>query len=163
MRRRDLLAGLVGLAATSGLVGCLAGGGADTPTVTSSPEPSDSGPHPVTPAEQTFDVDSRACGEGRSDAAVTFGAGSVTVDGVIGGRDTCDTAELASASLHLGVLTVVVEVVPEVPTATVACGQCLTDIDYTYRVQGLGDGPQRVEVVHRTADGERTVAVAERP
>jgi hypothetical protein len=94
---------------------------------------------------------------------VTFGEDTVSVDGVIGGRDSCDTAQLASAGLHLDVLEVVVEVVEEPHTETVACAQCLTDIEYAFRASGLGGGPAQVRVVHRTADGETTVTVADRP
>ena len=155
MKRRDVLAGL-GIGA-AGLAGCLGTSGGATPT------PSDSGDHPVTPTETEFEVLERPCGEGANDADVSFGDGAVTVEGVIGGRDTCDTARLAEASLQDDVLRVVVEVVEEPSTATVACGQCLTDIRYRFRASDLGGGPAEVRVVHRTADGQETVAVADRP
>lgn len=160
MRRRDLLVATGGLA-TAGLSGCLGDPDGSAPTET--PEPTNSGDHPITPTETSFDVLDRACGNGDNRATVTFGEDSVSVDGVIGGRDTCDTARLASAGLHLDVLTVVVEVVREPHTATVACAQCLTDIEYAFSASGLRGGPARVRVVHRTADGEETVAVADRP
>lgn len=174
MDRRHFIAGLGGLTAALGLAGCLTGPGAgpDTPSpepptssppATPTPEPTDSGDHPVTPAETSFQVLDRSCGQGGNAATVSFGEGSVTVEGTIGGRDTCDTAELASASLHLDVLEVVVAVVEEDPDATVACAQCLTDIEYVFRAADLGDGPARVRVVHETADGRETVTVADRP
>lgn len=168
MHRRRFLAELGGLTGALGLAGCLAGPGAgpNTPSPeppTPSPEPTDSGDHPVTPAETSFEVLDRPCGQGQNAATVSFGEGSVTVEGVIGGRDTCDTAELASVSLHLDVLEVVVAVVEEDPDATPACGQCLTDIEYVFRASELGDGPARVRVVHETADGRETVAVMDRP
>ncbi len=158
MKRRDVLAGLGG-AAIAGLAGCLGGPTGSTPT----PDPTDSGEHPVMPTETDFAVLERPCGAGENDASVSFGADAVTVEGVIGGRDTCDTAQLVEASLHLDVLRVVVEVTPEPSTGTVACGQCLTDIRYRLRAQGLSGGPAQVRVIHRTADGEKTVAVADRP
>lgn len=174
MRRRDLLASLGGLAGAAGLAGCL--GESDGPVVNLSPspppspsgpsptpEPTDSGEHPVTPAEQSFTVEDRSCGQARHAATVSFGDDSVTVDGVIGGRDTCDTARLAAADLHLDVLTVVVEVVQEPTDGTPVCGQCLTDIEYAYRASGLRGGPARVRIVHHSADGEQTVTVADRP
>lgn len=161
MRRRDVLAEFGGLAAATGLAGCLGGPGRSTPTDT--PDPTDSGDRAVTPAEIAFEVTDRRCGNSENAASVTFGEDTVRIDGVIGGRDTCDTARLVSAGLHHDVLTVVVEVVEESHTATAACGQCLTDIAYEFTASGLRDGPARVRVVHRTADGEQTVTVADRP
>lgn len=160
MQRRDLLAAM-GVLTGTGLAGCL--GGSDGSTPTESPDPTDSGDHPVTPAETSFQVLDRACGAGDNAASVSFGEDSVSVDGVIGGSDTCDTARLAEAGLHLDVLKVVVEVVREPTTGSVACGQCLTDIEYRFSASGLRDGPAQVRVVHRTADGEETVTVADRP
>lgn len=161
MRRRQLLAAMGGLAATGGLAGCLGSSGGSPPTETL--DPTDSGDHPVTPAETSFQVTGRSCGTAENAASVTFGGDSVSVDGVIGGRDSCDTAQLASASLHLDGLEVVVGVVEEPHTETVACAQCLTDIEYAFRASGLSGGPAQVRVVHRTADGEATVTVADRP
>ncbi|MFB6353774.1 MAG: hypothetical protein ABEJ92_06775 [Halobacteriales archaeon] len=164
MRRRDLLAGLGGLAGT-GLAGCLASAPGDTPSppTSPSPDPTDSGDHPVTPAEQSFAVLDRHCGQGENAATVRFEDDRVVVEGVIGGRDTCDTARVASAGIHLDVFTLVVEVVEEPHTATVGCGQCLTDIAYRYRASSPRGGPATVRVVHLTAAGRRTVTVAERP
>lgn len=161
MQRRELLAAVGGLAATGGLAGCLGEPGGSTPSET--PLPTDSGDHPITPTETSFQVVGRNCGAGENAASVSFGADSVSIDGVIGGRDTCDTARLAAAGLHLDVLEVVVEVVEEPHTETVACGQCLTDIEYAFSASGLRGGPAQVRVVHRTADGEQTVTVADRP
>lgn len=160
MKRRDVLAGLGALAGTAGLAGCLAGGGAETPTET--PDPTDSGDQAHTPRETTFDVVDRSCGQGQNSASVTFGEDSVNVDGTIGGRDTCDTAQLVEAGLHLDVLKVVVEVVQEDTEGTPVCGQCLTDIDYAFSASGLRGGPAQVRVVHLTADGKQTVTVADR-
>lgn len=165
MRRRDVLTGLAAAGAAS-LTGCLGGSGASpdpdrSPTAT--PPPSDSGPHPVTPTDRTFEVLSRACGEGRNEATVRFDGDAVAVDGTVGGRDSCDTARLAEASLLDGELTVVVEVVEEDPVGTVACAQCLTDIEYAFEASVPDGGPDRVRVVHDSADGRSTVAVAEHP
>lgn len=161
VNRRRYLAALGGLAGVSGVAGCLGGPGGAIPT--DSPEPTDSGDHPVTPSETTFRVTDRACGSGANRATVAQAEGVVSIDGVIGGRDTCDTAQLAEATLHQGELTVVVEVHAEEHTGTVACAQCLTDISYEFSATVGEGGPDRVRVVHRTADGEQTVVVAEPP
>lgn len=183
MRRRTLLASIGGLAATPILAGCLGGSGGTTPTptpeatptptpdvtstptpdATPSPDPSDSGDHPVTPTEQTFEVLDRRCGSGEHAATVGFDWEVVAVDGVIGGRDTCDTARLASADLAGDVLTVVVDVVEESHTETAACAQCLTDIEYAFTATFTDEGPTSVRIVHRSADGETTVATADWP
>lgn len=160
VHRRALLTGLGGLAGAGALAGCLDRTGASTPTPGT--EPTDSGDHPVTPTDTSFEVTDRTCGGGRNAATVTFDGDAVAVDGVIGGRDTCDTARLAAASLRGDVLTVVVEVVEERPTATVACAQCLTDIAYAFGATVPRRRVARVRVVHRTADGESTVATADR-
>lgn len=161
MNRRDVLAGLGSLIGTAALAGCLGGPGGSSPTAT--PDPTDSGDHPVTPTQTTFDVLDRGCGAGENAATVTFDDDTVRVEGVIVGRDTCDTATLAEAGLHLDVLTVVIEVVEEPSTETPVCGQCITDIEYRFSASGLRGGPAQVRVVHRTADGEQTVTVADRP
>lgn len=158
MERRTLLTGLGGLAATAAIGGCLSAPAGNDRTLT---DPT-SGEHPVTPTETSFTVDDRSCGQGEHAATVAFDDGTVTVDGVIGGRDTCDTAELAGATIDAGTLTVTVALIEEPRTGTPACGQCLTDIEYTASVGGLGDAVSRVRVVHRTADGGQTVTVAER-
>ncbi len=161
MRRREVLAAFGGLTGGIGLAGCLGGPSGSIPT--NSQSPTDSGDDPVTPTEVSLRVTGRSCGSSQNAATVTFGEDSVEIDGVIGGRDTCDTAQLVSAGLHDDVLTVVVEVTEEPQTDTVACAQCLTDIDYEFRAAGLRGGPARVRVIHRTADGEQTVTVADRP
>lgn len=169
MKRRDVLRGLGGLAGGVGLAGCLGGPGAGTPTKTAepdtpveTPDPTDSGDHPVTPTETSFEIVERTCGSAENTAAVSFGEDSVRVEGTIGGRDTCDTARLVEASLHLDVLKVVVEVVQEDTEGTPVCGQCLTDIDYAFSASGLRGGPAQVRVVHLTADGKQTVTVVDR-
>ena len=177
MRRRDVLQALAGAGATVGLAGCLGSAGAGdpprgtpdgSPTPTPPPPPGttppdDSGPHPVTPTDTSFEVRSRECGVGEDRATVSFDADGVAVDGVVGGRDTCDTARLAGASLRDGTLEVVVEVYRETSDATVACAQCLTDVAYRFAARVPGGGPERVRVVHDAAGGRTTVTVADRP
>lgn len=160
MQRRRYLATLGGLAGVSGLAGCLAGLGADTPSPT--PDPTPSGDQGYTPTELSFDVRNRDCGEGLNDATVNFGDDVVEIDGVIAGLDTCDTARLADTSLHLDVLEVDVAVVRAPATDTPACAECSTDIDYHLRAAGLRGGPAQLRVLHRTAAGEVTAAVADR-
>lgn len=138
MRRRTALAGggslLVGL-----LAGCLGAsvgpGGTETDrTVTPDLEP-------------TFSVESRGCGQGTDRASVEFETGSVRVDGVIGGSNTCESAALESVAMADGTLRVIVAtVMPE--TGTPACGQCLTDINYHLQVAYDGPAPETVVVVH---------------
>ena len=159
MRRRRYLATLGSLAGVSGLAGCLDGLGADTPTAT--PEPTHSGEQAYTPTELSFEVRDRDCGEGLNDATVSFGDDVVEIDGVIAGRDTCDTGRLADTTLHLDVLEVDVAVVQEPATDTPACAECITDIDYHLRAAGLRGGPAQVRVRHRTADGVVTATVAD--
>ncbi|MFB6362399.1 MAG: hypothetical protein ABEH59_13905 [Halobacteriales archaeon] len=159
MRRRRYLATLGGLAGVSSLAGCLDELGAPTP----SPDPTPSGDQAYTPKELSFEVRDRECGEGLNDATVSFGDDVVDIDGVIAGRDTCDTARLVDTSLHLDVLEIDVAVVREPATDTPACAECITDIDYHLRAAGLRGGPAQVRVRHRTADGEVTAAVADRP
>jgi len=173
MRRRTLLSALGSLAGATGLAGCVGRIHAPSPGTTPRPTPAtspettptlpreDSGPHPVTPAQSTFEVVDRSCGEGRNEATVTFDGEAVAVDGVLPGRDTCDTAHLTSLGMSDGVLTVVVAVGPAPHTTAVACGQCITDVRYTLRTT-IPAGPLEVDVVHRTGGGERTVVRATR-
>lgn len=165
MKRRDALAALGGLVGTAGLAGCLGSPGgsnpSDTPAETPVPQPSDSGPHPVTPADRTFAVLSRECGQGRNEATVAVDGDTVTVEGTIGGRDTCDTAVLRGLELHDGTLTATVAAEPIQTTETPVCGQCLTDVRYRLTVD-LGNAPlDRVVVVHHSG-GERLTVADER-
>lgn len=162
MQRRTLLRTALGVStlAMSGLAGCTGGpGGTVSPQPSeTTAEPTDSGPHPVTPTDTAFSIQDRSCGEGANDATVAVDGSTIGVDGVIGGSDTCDTAQLAEVDFHDGVLTVVVETVKEETSETPACGQCLTDIDYTFETT-LPDAPlDTVKVVHDTSRGRDVVA-----
>lgn len=151
MNRRSVL---IAIGSTVGLAGCLGGPGGQ-PSPTASPTPS---PTPI--GDPDFSITDRSCGSGENAAAVTFGDGTVSVDGTIGGRDTCDTALLDGVEWHDDTLTVRVQVAREKTTETVACAQCLTDIDYTVTVPLGGRPPETVKVVHVTADGSQTVTTA---
>lgn len=153
MNRRRVLIGVTGMLGASGLAGCLGGPGGSIP-------PTDT-PEPTPPMEVSFDLLDVSCGSGDNAATVAFEDGSVSVEGTIGGRNTCERAQLASANRNAGTLEVVVEVV-DPHTGAVGCAQCLTDIDYAFHASGIGDGVEAVRVIHRSADGEATVSVEER-
>lgn len=158
MQRRTVLAGLAALAGTGALAGCTGGapGGGGEPsgdgTATTggdSTEPTDTAtPIPTDPPVAQFEVTNRGCGRGHESASVTFGAGEVSIEGTIGGRDTCDTAELDGVSLTDARLDVaVVTISEESDDGTSACGQCLTDIDYTATID-VSTLPDTVVVTH---------------
>jgi len=177
MKRRDLLSGLGTVGALS-LAGCLGGAGSngvetppsDTPT-SGTPTPTTSTPPPTTsavptempgPVETTFAVGKRSCGSGEDDASVSFADDAVEISGTIGGRDTCDTAELARVHASDDTLTVRVRTVREEGTDTLACAQCLTDIEYAVTIRFEGVLPGTIEVIHESRNGIVTAARAER-
>ncbi|MFB6362410.1 MAG: hypothetical protein ABEH59_13960, partial [Halobacteriales archaeon] len=71
---------------------------------------------------------------------------------------TCDTAQLARVDFEDRVLTVVVETVKEEPSETPACGQCLTDTDYTFETTLPDTYPDTVKVIHDSSRGREIVA-----
>ena len=149
MNRRSVLLGL----ATAMSAGCLGA----IPSEPGSPSPT---PSPTPEPTLEFVVTDRSCGRGENSAAVRIGPEYVTVDGTIGGRDTCDTARIDSASWSDGTLTVRVSTTRIETTATVQCAQCVTDIDYTARVP-IGDRtPEKVVVIHDSVTGTGTVTTA---
>lgn len=159
MKRRSFLQQAVGIStlAVSGLAGCAsAPSGTVSPTQTT--EPTDSGPHPVTPTATSFSIQDRSCGQGTNDATIVVDGSTVQVDGVIGGSDTCDTARLAAVDFHDGVLTVLVETVKEETSETPACGQCLTDIEYAFETTLPDSTPETIKVIHESSSGREVVA-----
>jgi hypothetical protein len=143
-----------------GVAGCTAApGGTVSPEPTErTAEPTDSGPHPVTPTATAFNIQDRSCGEGANDATILVDGSMVRVNGVIGGSDTCDTARLLEVDLHDGVLTVVIATVKEETSETPACGQCLTDIEYAFETTVLESVPETIKVVHESSGGREVVA-----
>ena len=161
MRRRTLLAGTAALA-TAALAGCLGespGSDGDTsksPAGTDSPALTDSAPSTPALSESTFAVETITPGGGENAASVSFGDG-VTVTGTIVGNNGCYTAELASAELAEGTLTVVVEAVEE-KSEDEMCTQALVDVDYEAAFTFEGGLPERVVVRHVSMGETRTVA-----
>ena len=180
MRRRTVLR----VAATSG-VGVLAGctaegpidGGTDTPPTESAQSPTSSPTATATPCAvnrvgTAFAVRDVECGTGETTAdasvsptgdATADGDGSprytVTVTGTIDGADTCHTARLLAAEALPGEDTLRVSVESYVPKSneTVACADCIVDIDYEATVEFECGYYGTVTVLH---DGEQ---VAELP
>lgn len=156
IRRRAILAGLGGAIGTTLLAGCIGNnpGSGDTPT------PADSG-QPNPPSEVSFAVLGQACGNGEDTATINIGNGDVQIEGIIVGRDTCDTAG-GTATMEDGTLVLTVDLPEEEPaqTTTRVCGECLTDIEYTFSATFPNEGPSSVRVVHQSANGETTVATA---
>lgn len=134
------------------VAGCL--DGARNPVTAATP---DGGGVPPAPGDVSLDVLGRECGEGRDDATIDRAGGEVIVEGFIAGRDSCDTA-VARVSIETGTLVVTVEVVEAPTTESAECLECLTDISYRLTVEFPGGTPATVRVVHRSANGEVTVA-----
>lgn len=155
MKRRSVLAGLAALTTAGCLGGAPPGTDSPTPTATPTRTPTD------TPERNVeFSVTNRACGNGTNAATVSFGPDTITVDGTIGGRDTCDTAVFESAEWADGHLTVRVQIAREKGTETLACAQCLTDIDYTATIPVGNRNPTKVTVIHVSQSGTQTVTTA---
>jgi hypothetical protein len=176
MRRRTLLR-LAGGAGIGWLAGCTATGpddGSDgtstQPTGTASfTERSSASPTPCATrvTATSFSVREVECGTGENaaDASVQpTGAGTpetdgapptytVTVTGTIDGADTCHSARLAGVESRPDEDTLRVAVASYVPDSnqTVACGQCIVDVDYEATVELACGYAGVVTVVH---DGE---------
>jgi hypothetical protein len=156
LRRRAILTGIGGVVGATMLGGCLGDidGSADTPT------PGDSG-QPFPGSEVSFAVLGQSCGSGEDTATIDIPDGAIQVEGVIVGRDTCDTAG-GTVTMDDGTLVLTVYLPEEEPdpTPTRACAECLTDIEYTFRATFPNEGPSGVRVVHQSANGDTTVATA---
>ena len=156
VNRRRVLQAVAGLGA-SGLAGCI-GGRPTEPgdTHSGTPRETSSAMPPHTPGEPatSFVVTSRRCGNQVNDATVSFGDGTVTVEGTTWGSDACTTGRLDAVTLEGGTLTVAV-VTERVAPDDQACAQCISEIHYTATV-AVSPPPDEVVVTH---DGE-TVATA---
>lgn len=136
MKRRRLLRS-TGAAATVGLAGCigsLPGSPDDTPTNT------DDGP------PYSFTVTSTGCGTQANRADVTFGEGTVTVEGTTWGNNACYTGRLDSVDRDGETLTIRVEA--ESRAEKRGCAECISEIDYRTTVE-VERTPAEVVVVHR--------------
>ena len=99
-------------------------------------------------ADTTFEVTSSECGGGVDEASVAIDGDTVTVEGTIGGRNGCETARIAEATVRSGTLAVAVETyVPETDEPK-GCTQCLVDIRYTATVTVDGGTLDAVVVEH---------------
>lgn len=101
---------------------------------------------------RSFEVTEASCGTGDQQAAVDRDADRVVVDGTIGGRNGCYTAELDRASYdeRTDELTVAIRSVAGGDGGP--CLQCIVDVDYRAAVELAGDAPGTVRVFH---DGSR--------
>jgi hypothetical protein len=111
--------------------------GNDNPDPTSTSKPS--------LVHNSFEIVSAGCGTGKSDTSVSFGD-SVRVTGTIRGKNSCYTAELKSAVLDQGTLTVTVRSF-ETENSGV-CAMCLKTIEYESTYTFEGGLPERVVVIH---------------
>ena len=103
-------------------------------------------------ADQSFEVGGTECGQGANRAAVSRGDDRVDVDGTIGGRNGCYTAELEDATYddESDELTVAVHAYEDSDGGY--CQQCIVDVDYRASFEFRDGTPDEVTVVH---DGER--------
>jgi len=110
-----------------------------------------------------FTVTGRASGTQVSDATVTFGDGTVVVEGTIWGANGCKTAELAGVSYDgdADELTIAVATTDR-EGAGDGCTQAIVEIDYRAVVTVDGGLPGSVTVTHDHGDGPTTAATATR-
>lgn len=97
--------------------------------------------------------------EDATQAAVSWKAAAVVVEGTIVGADACHVAELESVAYDEAAreLRVVVEAVRRAGEDT-GCAQCITAIDYRVRARFTDEVPERVVVDHRRGGETTTVA-----
>lgn len=184
MKRRTLLH-LATVSGAGLLAGCTGGGGEAPATATESrpPEPTPTTSPSASPTSTrtpcqtartstSFEVLSVECGTGENtaDASVSpTGASTpdengtppthtVTVTGTIDGADTCHEARLVAAELNDAADSLQARVESYVPSSdeTMACGECIVDIDYELTVTFRCDYPGVVEIVH---DGDEVARV----
>ena len=128
----------------AGLAGC-AGGRPGSPTETPTDAPDDP-PH-------SFAVSATRCGTQVDRADVTFGEGTVTLEGTTWGNDACYTARLEALEWDGETLRLSVAA-ERAADDDRGCAECISEIDYRATVEV--SAPSEVVVVHR---GE-TVAIA---
>lgn len=124
-----------------------------TPEETDEPTPTESGASGSDGiVGRSFEVTETSCGTGDQQAAVERDGDRVVVDGTIGGRNGCYTAELDRASYdeRTDELTVAIQSVAAGDGGP--CLQCIVDVDYRAAVEFAGDAPGTVRVFH---DGSR--------
>jgi len=150
VRRRGFLCGTA--AAAVAVVGCLDAG--EEPTGDPTAEPTDT-PSPTpdgrTHEDTAFEVTNVECGSDYGHHHVTKSGDTVTVEGVLDGRDTCYTAELVRGEYVGETDTLFVEVEAREAEDAAACGQCIVEIRYVATFAFDDGTPERVEVEQRGA------------
>jgi hypothetical protein len=160
MRRRSFLGAAA--AATVPAAGCLEDGlPADSGDDGATAEPAGTTDEPSATSEatsggrtldrSTFEVTNVRCGTdfGRHD--VSTSGDTVTVRGVVGGRNTCYTAELVRGDYERASDTLHVAVEATESNDAAACGQCLVEVHYTATFEFDEGTPSSVAVEHRGA------------
>ena len=96
--------------------------------------------------ETTFEVRSVECGSGEDHAEISTENQTVIVDGVIGGKNGCYSADLAATSIEDDRLRIEVE--SNEDTDSELCTQCLTDVTYEAMITIDSERPSRIIVEH---------------
>ena len=152
MRRRGFLGGTI--AAAAAIAGCLDADAGEEPTGEPTAEPTDT-PSPTsdgrTLEDTAFEVTTVECGSDYGHHDVTTSGDTVTVEGVLDGRDTCYTAELVRGEYVGETDTLFVEVAARESEEAAACGQCIVEIHYVATFAFDDGNPERVEVEQRGA------------
>jgi hypothetical protein len=153
VRRRGFLGGTV--AAAAPIAGCLDTGDAgEEPTGDPTAEPTDT-PSSTTDGrtleDTAFEVTTVECGSDYGHHGVTTSGDTVTVEGVLDGRNTCYTAELVRGEYVGETDTLFVEVEARESEEAAACGQCIVEIHYVATFAFDDGTPERVEVEQRGA------------
>jgi len=154
MNRRSFIATTAATTLPVG-AGCLADGppGDDTEdptdTATDTPDPTPHGPELT---DSRLDVTAVECGSDHGYPDVTTGDGTVTVEGVVDGRNGCYTAELVRGEYDRTDDTLYVEVeARDDDSDGVGCTTCLVEIHYTAGFTFDHGTPGRVDVEQRGA------------
>jgi hypothetical protein len=151
VRRRGFLGGIA--AAAVSVAGCLdAGDTGEEPTGDPTTEPTDT-PAGRTFEDTAFEVTNVECGSDYGHHDVTKSGDTVTVEGVLEGRDGCYTAELARGEYSSDEDTLFVEVESSRGDDGDMCTQCIVEVHYTATFEFDDGTPNRVEVDHRTVTG----------
>lgn len=135
-------------------------GGAETPTETDDDTPTGAAEATETPdgsgsnemVDRTFEVVGTQCGRGANRADVSRGDDRVDVDGTIGGRNGCYTADRERATYDDGTDELTVAVRSYDDSDGGYCQQCIVDVDYRAAFEFEDGTPGTVRVLH---DGEQ--------
>jgi hypothetical protein len=148
MKRRALLAAAAA-ATTTSAAGCLRNSGLGD----SNPDENDDTPDESTPegtylADQSFEVERVDCGNDYGGHDVTTEDGTVTVEGVLDGNNTCYTAELVRGEYVADEDTLYVEVESVDDSGeNEMCSTCIVEIEYvaTFEFENGEPGSVRVD------------------